>query len=180
VTTAGAREVWLHGFPVPGRCGETAAQAERLGFDGLLLADSQNLVGDVFVELGVLARATRRLGLGTGVINPVTRHPAVIAAAIGSVLAMLLCASSGIFALRSVETPGAAGGSTTLTSVSSPGAALSTPSPAKNPNRVLDLLVTGLVVGAGTKPLHDLIGHLQTSASNSKASASSATATDSP
>ena len=56
--TALARQVWLHGFPVPGRCAETAAQAERLGFDGLLLADSQNLVGDVFVELGVLARTT--------------------------------------------------------------------------------------------------------------------------
>lgn len=71
MTTARARQVWLHGFPVPGRCEETAAQAERLGFDGLLLADSQNLVGDVFVELGVLARTTHRLGLGTGVINPV-------------------------------------------------------------------------------------------------------------
>lgn len=79
------RQVWLHGFPVPGECQVTAAQAERLGFDGLLLADSQNLVGDVFVELGVLAGATGRLGLGTGVINPVTRHPAVIAAAIASV-----------------------------------------------------------------------------------------------
>ena len=82
--TALARQVWLRGFPVPGRCVETAAQAERLGFDGLFLADSQNLVGDVFVELGVLARTTRRLGLGTGVINPVTRHPAVTAAAIAS------------------------------------------------------------------------------------------------
>ena len=85
MTAALARQVWLHGFPVPGRCEETAAQAERLGFDGLLLADSQNLVGDVFVELGVLARGTHRLGLGTGVINPVTRHPAVTAAAIASV-----------------------------------------------------------------------------------------------
>jgi 5,10-methylenetetrahydromethanopterin reductase len=77
--------VWLHGFPVPGGCKATAAQAERLGFDGLLLADSQNLVGDVFVELGVLAQTTHRLGLGTGVINPLTRHPAVTAAAIATV-----------------------------------------------------------------------------------------------
>ncbi len=69
---------------MPGGCEATAAQAERLGFDGLLLADSQNLVGDVFVELGVLARATYRLGLGTGVVNPLTRHPAVTAAAIAS------------------------------------------------------------------------------------------------
>ncbi len=85
MTTAPAPgQVWLHGFPVPGRCEAAAAQAERLGFDGLLLADSQNLVGDVFVELGVLSRTTRRLGLGTGVINPLTRHPAVAAAAIAS------------------------------------------------------------------------------------------------
>jgi 5,10-methylenetetrahydromethanopterin reductase len=79
------RQVWLHGFPVPGGCDATAAQAERLGFDGLLLANSQNLIGDVFVELGMLTRATSRLGPGTGVINPLTRHPAVTAAAIASV-----------------------------------------------------------------------------------------------
>jgi 5,10-methylenetetrahydromethanopterin reductase len=84
-TEPAARQVWLHWFPVPGDCEATAAQAERLGFDGLLLADSQNLVGDVFVELGVLTRATRRLGLGPGVVNPLTRHPAVTAAAIASV-----------------------------------------------------------------------------------------------
>jgi 5,10-methylenetetrahydromethanopterin reductase len=83
-TALSARQVWLHGFPVPSGCETTAVQAERLGFDGLLLADSQNLVGDVFVELGVLTRATHRLGLGTGVINPLTRHPAVTAAAIAS------------------------------------------------------------------------------------------------
>jgi 5,10-methylenetetrahydromethanopterin reductase len=75
----------MHGFPVPGRTQETARRAEELGFDGLLLADSQNLVGDPFVELGVAARATSRLGLGTGIINPVTRHPAVVAAAIATV-----------------------------------------------------------------------------------------------
>jgi hypothetical protein len=42
---------------------------------------------------------------------------------------------------------------------------------------VLDLLVTGLVVGAGTKPLHDLITQIQTTSGKSKASAS-ATTTD--
>jgi 5,10-methylenetetrahydromethanopterin reductase len=67
-TEPASRQVWLHGFPVPGECAATAAQAEQLGFDGLLLADSQNLVGDVFVELGVLARATRRLGLDRVVV----------------------------------------------------------------------------------------------------------------
>ena len=45
-------EFWLHGFPVPGQAHRLAVRAEELGFDGLLLADSQNLVGDPFVELG--------------------------------------------------------------------------------------------------------------------------------
>ena len=62
-----------------------ARQAEESGFAGLLLADSQNLVGDPFVELGVAARVTSRIGLGTGIVNLVTRHPAVVAAAIASV-----------------------------------------------------------------------------------------------
>jgi alkanesulfonate monooxygenase SsuD/methylene tetrahydromethanopterin reductase-like flavin-dependent oxidoreductase (luciferase family) len=52
-------QVWMHGFPVPGRTSDLARQAEDLGFDGLLLADSQNLVGDPFVELGVVAGATQ-------------------------------------------------------------------------------------------------------------------------
>ncbi len=77
-------QVWTHGFPVPGRTGSLARRAEDSGFDGLLLADSQNLVGDPFVELGVAAGVTHRIGLGTGIVNLVTRHPAVVAAAIAS------------------------------------------------------------------------------------------------
>ena len=86
-TTApvGGGQVWMHGFPVPGHTADLAREAEDLGFDGLLLADSQNLVGDPFVELGVAAGATSRIGLGTGIVNLVTRHPAVVAAAITSV-----------------------------------------------------------------------------------------------
>ena len=81
---AGACEFWVHGFPVPGRTEQLAVRIEELGFDGLLLADSQNLVGDPFVELGLLVSATSRLGLGTGIVNPVTRHPAVVASALAS------------------------------------------------------------------------------------------------
>jgi 5,10-methylenetetrahydromethanopterin reductase len=77
-------EFWLHWFPIPGQVERVAEQAEQWGFDGLLLADSQNLVGDPFVALGVLAKATTRLGLGTGIVNPLTRHPAVVASAIAS------------------------------------------------------------------------------------------------
>jgi 5,10-methylenetetrahydromethanopterin reductase len=77
----------MHGFPIPGQTQPLAVRAEELGFDGLLLADSQNLVGDPFVELGLLTRVTTRLGLGTGIVNPVTRHPAVVASAMASVQA---------------------------------------------------------------------------------------------
>jgi hypothetical protein len=93
---------------------------------------------------------------------------AVLMWATASVLAMLVCAAAGVFLLHSVETPA----STAKTSAGS-----SASSPANGPNRVLDLLVTGLVVGAGTKPLHDLITQIQTSSSSSKAKASSPTTT---
>jgi hypothetical protein len=100
---------------------------------------------------------------------------AVLMWATAAVLAMLVCASLGVFLLRSIETPSTATGSTTSASLQSSSAAPSAPNPAKDPNRLLDLLVTGLVVGAGTKPLHDLISQIQTTSGKSKASASAAT-----
>jgi hypothetical protein len=100
---------------------------------------------------------------------------AVLMWATAAVLAMLACASLGIFLLRSIETPGAVRASTAPASVRSSSTSPSAPSPAKDPNRVLDLLVTGLVVGAGTKPLHDLISQIQTTSGKSKASASATT-----
>ncbi|MGY1690731.1 LLM class flavin-dependent oxidoreductase [Geodermatophilus sp. SYSU D01105] len=77
-------EIWLHGFPVPRRAVDLAVRAERWGFDGLLLADSENLVGDPYVELALAAGATERLRLGPAVTNPVTRHPAVTASAVAT------------------------------------------------------------------------------------------------
>jgi hypothetical protein len=67
-----AAEIWLHGFPLPHRTVDLAVQAERWGFDGLLLADSENLVGDPYVELALASRSTERLRLGPGVTNPLT------------------------------------------------------------------------------------------------------------
>ncbi len=58
-----------------------AAIAERAGWDGIGVTDSQNLAGDAWVALTAMAGATTRLQLGTSVTNPVTRHPAVTAAA---------------------------------------------------------------------------------------------------
>jgi 5,10-methylenetetrahydromethanopterin reductase len=74
-------EVWLHAFSFAGRVARLARQAEEWGFTGLLVADSQNLNADIWVELALAGAATSRLRLGPGVTNPVTRHPAVTASA---------------------------------------------------------------------------------------------------
>ncbi len=60
---------------------ELARRVEAWGFDGLLVADSQNLNADVWIELALIAAATDRIRLGPGVTNPATRHPAVTASA---------------------------------------------------------------------------------------------------
>lgn len=74
-------EVWIHAFSHAHRVAAQAVQAEAWGFDGLLLADSQNLNADLWVELALAGAATRRLRLGPGVTNPATRDPAVTASA---------------------------------------------------------------------------------------------------
>src|SRR6185503_8708723 len=76
-------EIWLYGFPVPRHAAALAAEAERQGFDGLLLADSENLVGAP-TSSSRSRRDTTRLRLGVAVTNPVTRHPAVTASAIAT------------------------------------------------------------------------------------------------
>lgn len=47
----------------------------------MLLADSQTLNAEIWVELALAAAATERLRLGPGVTNLVTRHPSVTASA---------------------------------------------------------------------------------------------------
>jgi 5,10-methylenetetrahydromethanopterin reductase len=74
-------EAWLHGFAFPHRVVELARRAEDWGFDGLFVADSQNLNAEVWIELALAGAATERLRLGPGVTNPATRHPAVSASA---------------------------------------------------------------------------------------------------
>ena len=71
----------------PGVAAPTAAWAEGAGWDGMLVVDSQNLSGDPYVALAMAAKETSTLGLGTGVTNPATRHPAVTASAIATVQA---------------------------------------------------------------------------------------------
>src|ERR1044071_915848 len=81
----GAVEVWTMGIGLPGMAARQGERAEAAGFDGIAMVDSQNLAGDPYVALLAAARATSTLRLATGVTNPVTRHPAVTAAAIATV-----------------------------------------------------------------------------------------------
>jgi 5,10-methylenetetrahydromethanopterin reductase len=53
--------------------------AEEHGFDGYWIADSQSVFRDAFAALAVAATQTKRIKLATGVTNPLTRHPAVLA-----------------------------------------------------------------------------------------------------
>ena len=78
-------EFGIISVPLPDRAVAAATAAEEDGYDVVLLPDSQNLFGDPYTELALIAKATSRIRLGTGVTNPVTRHPAVTAASIFSV-----------------------------------------------------------------------------------------------
>jgi 5,10-methylenetetrahydromethanopterin reductase len=78
-------EVWTQAVPEPSIAEAFAQRAEAAGWDGVVVVDSQNLTGDPYVGLAVMGKATERIGLATGVTNPVTRHPAATASAIASV-----------------------------------------------------------------------------------------------
>lgn len=60
---------------------ELAAHAETLGFQGVWVADSQSIFRDAYAALTLCATRTSTMQLATGVTNPLTRHPAVLAGA---------------------------------------------------------------------------------------------------
>jgi 5,10-methylenetetrahydromethanopterin reductase len=69
----------MSSLPRLGEFESTAIRYEKAGFHGIVVSDSQNLEPDPFVSLTLAAKATTNLRLGTGVTNPLTRHPAVMA-----------------------------------------------------------------------------------------------------
>ena len=81
-------ELWTLGVADARSAGAQAQRAERAGFDGFAVVDSQNLSGDAYVALALAGRETERIKLGTGVTNPATRHAAATASAIASVHAI--------------------------------------------------------------------------------------------
>lgn len=58
-------------------------RAEELGFDYAWTPD-QTFYRDPYVMLALSARETERIGLGIGVVNPYTRHPAMTARAVAT------------------------------------------------------------------------------------------------
>jgi 5,10-methylenetetrahydromethanopterin reductase len=77
--------VMLHPDRPIGETADLAAEAELLGYEGVWVSDSQSIFRDVFAALTLVAERTSRITIGTGVTNPLSRHPAVLAGAIGSI-----------------------------------------------------------------------------------------------
>lgn len=69
----------------PPRIADLVAEAEGVDFDAAWLPDTPLMWRDPWVCLAVAAAATRRIGLGVAVTNPVTRHLAVTASAAASI-----------------------------------------------------------------------------------------------
>ena len=63
---------------------QLCSELEEQGVERLWLIDSQLAMKDVYAGLLVAAQATRRMELGPGVTNPLTRHPTVTASAIAA------------------------------------------------------------------------------------------------
>lgn len=63
---------------------DLAVHAEELGFGSVWVADSQSIFRDAYAALALTAARTSKIHLATGVTNPVTRHPAVIASSLAT------------------------------------------------------------------------------------------------
>ena len=59
--------------------GVVAREAEAMGFSTLWIWDTTIYTKDAYVALAIAAQATRKIKLGPGVSNPLTRHISVIA-----------------------------------------------------------------------------------------------------
>ncbi len=90
-----------------------AKEAEHLGFDRLGVWDSPTLYREPWVTLGPIAMSTSKLRIGPWVTNPLTRHPAVTAAAAatlddlapGRVILGIGTGDSGVYNLGAAASP---------------------------------------------------------------------------
>ncbi|MGW4338573.1 LLM class flavin-dependent oxidoreductase [Rhodococcus koreensis] len=80
-------ETWTLIPPFPKVAVRAAVEAEREGWTGVLLPDSQNRAAEVVTEMALCVANTERILISPGVTNPVTRHPAVLASAMATLQA---------------------------------------------------------------------------------------------
>ena len=71
--------VWFQGGLPVRKAVELAKVAESAGVDSVWVAEGP-IARDAFITLTAIACATTRIDLGTGIVNPFTRHPAQLAA----------------------------------------------------------------------------------------------------
>jgi 5,10-methylenetetrahydromethanopterin reductase len=64
---------------------ELARRAEALGYGRVWVPDEGLATRDVMVTMAAIAAATTTIQIGTGIVNPYSRHPALTAAAIASI-----------------------------------------------------------------------------------------------
>jgi len=74
---------------------KAAQRLEADGWDGATVIDTHCIAVEAFTSLALVAQATSRLRLATGVSNPTTRHPSVLASAAATIQAI----SGGRFVL---------------------------------------------------------------------------------
>ena len=77
--------VALQGAYAPPLFGDMVQEIDALGFDHLWLTDSSLHARNSYTYLALAAMRSTRLTLGTAVTNPLTRHPAITAAAAATV-----------------------------------------------------------------------------------------------
>ncbi|MBM3508836.1 MAG: LLM class flavin-dependent oxidoreductase [Alphaproteobacteria bacterium] len=71
-------EIGLYSIAATADNAAVARQAEARGFKRVWLAEDHHS-RDIFVQAAVIAGTTRSIGIGLGIVNPYTRHPAQIA-----------------------------------------------------------------------------------------------------
>jgi len=64
---------------------ELAKLAEGLGYTRIWVPDEGLATRDVFVTMAAIAMSTETIRIGTGIVNPYSRHPALTAAAIATI-----------------------------------------------------------------------------------------------
>ena len=73
------------GVPPSPQAAQLAVQAEKLGYDRVWLYDSPAIYEDIWAWLALCAQATSKIGLGTAVLVPHSRHVMVTASAAATI-----------------------------------------------------------------------------------------------